>query len=360
MSGFEADQEQSGLARQHAKPKVHEDEPRTAETPLALLGEPLTPQGSFYVRNHGPAPALDIGAWQCLVDGAVERPLALSWSQLRAQAPVTRRVTLECAGNGRAYMAQPAEGTPWQYGAVGTAEFTGVPLRVVLGQAGVRAEAVEILCAGADECQPDTGRRSPFQRSLPLEAALQGDCLLAWSMNGEPLTREHGYPLRLVVPGWYGMASVKWLVRVTALAGRFEGYYQSERYIFRGERGTAEGAPLTQQRVRAVIAYPVDGAALRYAEIQIAGTAWSGEAAVERVELSLDGGQSWVQANAEPSSPGAASAWSLAWNPPGAGAYTIMARATDGQGNTQPLQPGWNVYGYANNGVQRVRVSIIA
>jgi DMSO/TMAO reductase YedYZ molybdopterin-dependent catalytic subunit len=154
LNGFEADQEQSGTARQYAAPVVHEDEPRTAETPLSLLGEELTPQGSFYVRNHGPAPTLDLGAWQCLVDGAVERPLALSWSQLHGLAPVTRRVTVECAGNGRANMAQPAEGTPWQYGAVGTAEFSGAPLRGVLELAAVRAETVEILFAGADDCQP--------------------------------------------------------------------------------------------------------------------------------------------------------------------------------------------------------------
>jgi DMSO/TMAO reductase YedYZ molybdopterin-dependent catalytic subunit len=359
LSGSDADQEQWGTARQYAAPLVHEDEPRTAETPLALLGEPLTSQGRFYVRNHGPTPALDIGAWQCLVNGEVDRPLALSWSQLRAQAPETRRVTLECAGNGRAYLARPVEGTPWRYGAVGTAEFTGVPLRVVLEQAGVRAEAVEIRFAGADECQPDSNRRSTFQRSLPLEVALQGECLLAWSMNGELLTREHGYPLRLVVPGWYGMASVKWLVRVTALAGRFDGYYQSERYVFRGERGTPEGAPVTRQRVRAVIAHPVDGTTLpRAAAIRIAGTAWSGEAPVERVELSLDGGRSWVQANIDSSLTGAASTWSLTWSPPGAGAYSIMARATDRQGNTQPIQAGWNVYGYANNAVQRVGVLI--
>jgi sulfite oxidase len=195
---------------------------------------------------------------------------------------------------------------------------------------------------------------------LPLEVALQGDCLLAWSMNGEPLTREHGYPLRLVVPGWYGMASVKWLVRIIALTSRFEGYYQSERYVLKGEQGTPEGAPVTHQRVRAVIAYPADGTTLPCTAIRIAGTAWSGEAPVERVELSMDGGRSWIEANAKPSSPGAASTWSLTWNPPGAGAYTIITRATDRRGNTQPSQPGWNIYGYANNVVQRIRVSIVA
>ena len=358
MNGLEADAEQAGAERRYAAPVVHEDEPLTAETPLSLLGEELTPQASFYIRNHGPAPALGIDAWQCLVDGAVERPLALSWSQLQALAPVTRRVTLECAGNGRAHMAQPAEGTPWQYGAVGTAEFSGVPLRALLEQAGVRAEAVEVLFTGADGLQTDAGKTRPFQRSLPLEVALGGDCLLAWSMNGETLTRQHGYPLRLVVPGWYGMASVKWLVRITVLDARFEGYYQSERYVFKGERGMPEGAPVTRQRVRAVIVYPADGATLPRGALRIAGTAWSGEAPVARVEVSLDDGRSWVQADVGRGSPGAASAWSLTWNPSSAGVLAIMARATDGKGNTQPMQPGWNVYGYANNTVQRVQVTI--
>jgi DMSO/TMAO reductase YedYZ molybdopterin-dependent catalytic subunit len=358
LGHFEQEPEHPGAAVRTTAPVTRENVPHNAETPLSLLSEPLVPQGAFYIRNHGEEPDLDIDAWRCVVDGAVERPLALSWPQISALSSVTRRVTLECAGNGRSHMAQPAEGTPWGYGAVGTADFTGAPLGSVLEQAGPSREAVDILFEGADETRPSENQAIPFQRSLPLDVALHGDCLLAWSMNGEPLRRAHGYPLRLVVPGWYGMASVKWLVRITALTDGFAGYYQRERYVFSGEAGMPEGAPVTCQRIRAVIAHPQDGATIPPAPIRLAGAAWSGEAAVARVELSVDEGRSWIDAELEPAEPGAACTWSLIWHPPGTGACTILARATDAHGNRQPLQASWNRYGYANNAAQRVRVTV--
>jgi len=337
-----------------------EAKPFNAETPMDVLAEPETPTAAFYVRNHFDVPRVAPESWRLRIDGAVERSMALSLSDLERFPQRTLSATLECAGNGRASMDPTPPGTPWRFGACGTARFTGVPLAGVLQKAGPRRGAREALLVGADRGEVEPGQSEVFARSLPMAVALNGDALLAWEMNGEPLTRDHGAPLRLVVPRWYGIASVKWLTGITVLARPFDGYFQKEKYVYVGESGTPDGAPVTVMRVRSVIGRPADGARLHLGPIEVAGTAWSGSGAIRGVDVSADDGRSWSPATLHPNdSPLAATPWRHRWVPPRPGSYVLMARATDDAGNTQPLGSTHNVHGYGNNVVHRVRLTVV-
>lgn len=336
-----------------------EEDPYNAGTPMRALGAPLTPTRSFYVRSHFPVPELDPDDWRLVVDGEVERPLELSLGDLRGLPVRSMAVTLECAGNGRRAMDPVPGGTPWAFDAVSTAEFTGTPLYRVLDRAGVSAAALEIVFTGADRGVVADGGETAFERSLPWAVARDPDVLLAWAMNGERLAPGHGRPVRLVVPAWYGMASVKWLVRVRASLEPFRGWFQAERYVYRGRDGRPDGTPLRYKRVRAVIARPEEGASVAVGPVEVAGTAWSGGVPVERVEVSADGGGTWHDARlGEPAGHHAASPWRWTWRAERPGRYVLAARATDAAGETQPLDPLWNTHGYGNNVVQRVAVEV--
>jgi DMSO/TMAO reductase YedYZ molybdopterin-dependent catalytic subunit len=335
-------------------------DPYNAETPPALLAEPLTPAAAFYVRNHFAVPALDPAAYRLRVALNDEATL-LKLSLADLQALPFRRVTLtlECAGNGRTALDPPAPGVRWGTGAVGTATFGGAPLRALVDKVGLAPGTVELLFDGADRGEVAHGRVSSFGRSLPLDVALDADTLLAWEMDGAPLTPDHGFPLRLIVPRWYGVASVKWLREVRALAEPFRGYYQVEQYRYRREAGTPEDTPVTTMRVKAVLATangrPAGESLLPPGPVTLAGTAWSGEGAIARVEISADAGAIWLAAElADPASPYGATPWRAVWAPPGPGSHTLLVRAVDTAGNTQPLAPVWNEQGYGNNGAQRV------
>lgn len=338
---------------------TREEEPFNAGTPIEALAEPVTPNRIFYVRNHFDVPELDPEAWRLEVGGEVESPVTLSLTDLRRLPPRSVTVTMECAGNGRRMMDPLPGGTPWSLDAVSTARFSGTSLRKVLDGARVKPEAVEIVFEGADRGEVSEGRVEPYARSLPTAVARDPDVLLAWEMNGEPLPPHHGHPVRLVVPSWYGMASVKWLVRVRASRGRFRGWFQAERYVYVGREDRADGAPLTHKRVRALIARPPDGETLPAGAVEIAGVAWSGGVGVRRVEVSTDGGETWGAARLG-GTPGehASVPWTYSWESATSGKHTLMARATDEAGETQPLEPRWNEYGYGNNVVQRVEVEL--
>ncbi len=337
-----------------------EESPYNAEVELGSLADPRGRRGAFYVRTHFDVPAGDEEALRLRVGGAVERPLELTLEELRGRPTRTLEVTLECAGNGRRLMDPRPGGTPWGLGAVSTAAFTGTPLAGVLEEAGLAPEAVELVAAGADEGELPGGDRGPYARSLPLEAARAPDVLLAWAMDGEPLPPEHGAPLRLVVPGWYAMASVKWLARLEVVTEPFLGPYQALRYVYVGEEGTPHRLPVTRTRVRSLIARPADGASLRAGEeVVLAGSAWSGLRRVERVEVSTDGGGSWAEAElGEPAGPHAAAPWRYRWTPRSAGSAELVERATDDAGDRQPLASRWNRFGYGNNVVHRVAVEV--
>lgn len=325
-------------------------EPLNAETRLSAQRGLLTPASRFYIRCHF---ALPRPPSRLVVDGAVAQPLSLSLDEIRALPRRDLVVTLECAGNGRAFLEPPVEGEQWRLGAVSTAQWAGAPLQAVLERARPKRGAAEVLFRGADEGTPrDLGRKIAYERSLPLARALHEDTLLAYEMNGEPLPAEHGAPLRLVVPGWYGMASVKWLARVSVLARPFRGFYQRERYVI-GRR------PLRAMEPRAIICWPQDGEVVVRGRHQVRGYAWSGAAPPLTVEVSVDAGSTWDRAEVTgQATPYAWREWQHAWEAREPGGVTLAVRTWDATGATQPLVPKRNELGYANNAVQRVKVRV--
>jgi DMSO/TMAO reductase YedYZ molybdopterin-dependent catalytic subunit len=332
-------------------------EPYNAEAPLAALGEVPTPVGTFYVRCNFSMPRVDVRRWRLSVDGALERPLGLSLADLRALPARTLAATLECAGNGRTGFAPLPKGEPWELGAVSTGVWRGAPLREVLAPAGLDSGAVEVLFEGADHGAIESGDDVRFARSLPRDKALHPDTLLAYEMNGEPLPAQHGGPVRLLVPGWYGMASVKWLARVTALAEPFRGHFQAERYVL-DLPGALEKAPLREMRPRSLITGPAGGV-LSPGVHKVRGVAWSGVAPVSRVEVSVEGGGEWLPALfLDEAQPYTWRRWELEWQVRRPGRHVLRSRAIDAEGNIQPEAAPWNRLGYANNAVQSVVVEV--
>lgn len=332
--------------------------PLNAETPLPAATRPVTSSRSFYIRSHFEIPRIDADTWKLGLDGAVNFPSRLGLSDLRALPGRELLVTLECAGNGRRAMKPVPPGLPWGFGAVGTARFTGVPLSLLLDRAEMFSEAEEVLFIGADRGRVESGEIVTFARSLPLEVARHPDTLVALAMNGRPLSAEHGFPARLIVPRWYAMASVKWLVGIRVLNAPFEGFFQSEDYLYVDPDRPSPPTRVTLMRVRALIGVPGDGAEVPPGPVEIAGTAWSGHPPVVRVDVSVDGGDSWREAELGPApSPYAARSWRC--HPRLAvGSYSIVARATDRAGNTQPIDALWNARGYGNNVTHRIRLHV--
>lgn len=331
--------------------------------PLEALRYPITPVGLHYLLVHYDIPAVDPATWRLDLGGAVEHPLTLSLADLRAMPAVTRAVTVECAGNGRALLAPRPVSQPWLTEAVGTGEWTGVALRVLLEQAGLRDDGVELRFTGLDR-GIEGGVEQRYERSLPRAEALGDDALLAYDLNGVPLPAQHGFPLRLVIAGWYGMAHVKWLSAITALTEPFQGYQQAARYRIYDADGEA-GEPVTRMLPRSLTIPPgVPDFMTRERFLDagrhlLEGRAWSGWGPVERVEVSADGGRTWDDAElAEPVSERAWRGWSYGWDASVPGSYVISSRATDAAGNTQPLEPPWNLKGYANNEIERVPVTV--
>jgi sulfane dehydrogenase subunit SoxC len=329
--------------------------------PLEALRWDVTPLGLHYLLTHYDIPAVDASSWRLEVGGRVERPLSLSLEDLRDRTAVTRAVTMECAGNGRARLEPHVVSQPWLLEAVGTAAWTGVPVADLLHEAGVAGDAVEVLFTGLDR-GVEGGVAQAYQRSLALAEVSDGP-LLAYAVNGEPLPPQHGFPLRLVVPGWYGMTSVKWLARIDAIAEPFDGYQQAVGYRMRAHEDD-DGTPVTRIMPRALMVPPGIPDFLtrrRFMEAgpcELAGRAWSGWGAIEAVEVSTDGGATWAPAELgrEPE-PGAWRAWRFAWEAP-AGDHELCCRARDAAGHAQPVDAGWNVGGYANTSVQRVPVTV--
>ncbi|HEV2011440.1 MAG TPA: sulfite oxidase [Candidatus Limnocylindria bacterium] len=321
-------------------------EPLNAETRLELQDGLITPAARHYVRSHFgfPDPPRHIA-----VSGAVRTARSISLDDLRALPARTAVVTLECAGNGRSFLRPPAPGEQWGLGAVGTAEWTGAPLHLLLEACGLSGATVEILFRGADTGVPaDVGTRIAFERSLPLSRALAHDVLIAYAMNGAPIPREHGAPARLVVPTWYGMASVKWLAEIVAIERPFRGFYQTDRYV-------SGGTPLSATKPRAVIVAPLERVRAG-AVTGVRGYAWSGQGAITRVQLSTDGGASWHDTRLDPpAAPAAWRQWHHEWTP-SVGTFELLARATDASGEVQGLENKRDPLGYANNAAQPVRV----
>jgi DMSO/TMAO reductase YedYZ molybdopterin-dependent catalytic subunit len=338
---------------------VHRAHPLNCETSIpALLGGVVMPNAHFYVRNHFQIPKLDPVTFRLAVGGLVERPLSLSLGDLHNMRSQTLVVTLECAGNGRTLFQPPIAGEKWNLGAVSTAEWTGVPLTEVLDRAGVRASAREVLFSGADGGSLE-GHSGPvrFERSLQIDHARDAEGLLAYAMNGEPLPIQHGYPVRLVVPGWYAVASVKWLTDIELIDRPFVGPYQTDKYWYEWERDSqVVREPVTLQRVRALITDPTPDQKARCGELAIRGVAWSGAGPIARVEVSV-GGRGWQEARlVSERRRHSWQWWELITRVEEPGTVTLRARATDLAGRTQPESTEWNRLGYGNNTVHQVSV----
>ncbi|MDT4960263.1 MAG: hypothetical protein QOD31_4062 [Pseudonocardiales bacterium] len=330
--------------------------------PLEALRYDVTPVGLHYLLIHYDIPDVNPPSWRLQVDGHVERPLTLDLADIQARAPVTRRVTLECAGNGRARLTPRPVSQPWLDEAVGTAEWTGTPLAPLLREAGIRDGAVELAFTGADHGF-ERGVEQDYQRGLPLDDALSEDVLIVHSMNGQPLLPQYGAPLRLIVPGWYGMAQVKWLVRISVLDAPFDGYQNAIAY--RIKQADEDGEPVTRIRPRALLQPPGSPDFQTRARVldrgahELTGRAWSGWGPVTRVEVSVDGCNSWDDAELGPQADRYAwRSWRWVWRVETPGRYELSARATDAAGNIQPVEPAWNRQGMANNHAQRVPVTV--
>jgi sulfane dehydrogenase subunit SoxC len=338
---------------------------RNHAMPLEALRWDVTPIGLHYLLTHYDIPEVDAATWRLEIGGLVERAVSLSLDDLRARPAVEVAVTMECAGNGRAHVEPHVVSQPWLLEAVGTARWRGAPIAPLLEEAGIRDGAVEVLFAGLDR-GVEGGEEQAYERSLPVGALLAGDALLAYEVNGGPLPPQHGFPLRLVVPGWYGMTSVKWLSRITVLDAPFSGYQQSHSYRVRREEDEP-GEPLTMIAPRSLMIPPGIPEFLTRARIleagvcEIVGRAWSGVAEVAAVEVSSDGGLTWAAAELGESMLGrwAWRRWTYSWNAE-PGEYELCCRARDAGGSAQPLEPPWNLGGYANNAVQRVAVTVTA
>jgi DMSO/TMAO reductase YedYZ molybdopterin-dependent catalytic subunit len=336
-------------------------EPYNAETVLAEHTGVITPTSAFYKRNHFAIPVVDPSTWRLTVDGDVEQPLALAYEAILSLPRRTLTSTLECAGNARISFDPPAAGEPWQFGAASTAEWTGTPLAGILGTAGLRDGVWEIVFEGADRGVV-AGRDGSiaYARSLPVERALHPDTLLVYAMNGEPLPVEHGAPIRLVVPGWYGMASVKWIEHARVSTEQFRGFFQWDRYMMVDPDDESRREPLGAMRVRSIFTQPGAGSTLPRGRHHIRGLAWSGSAAVERVDISSDAGESWLPAYfTSRAQPYAWRQWEFMWEPDTAGQYRLQSRATDVHGDTQPVTANWNRLGYANNAIVSVDVTVV-
>ena len=340
---------------------VHRAKPLNCETAIpALVGGVVMPNARFYVRNHFETPSLDATDWRLTVGGLVERPMQLSLRDLQNMRSRSLVATLECAGNGRSMFEPRVDGEQWQVGAVSTAEWIGVPLNEVLERAGAGPTAREVVFRGADGGVVDPSRPPVvFERSLSVDDARNSEALLAYAMNGEPLPVQHGYPLRLVVPGWYAVASVKWLTEIELVDSTFEAFFQTERYFFEWQRdGATITEPVRLQRVRSIITSPTGDTEIDAGQLTIRGVAWSGAAPIASVDVSVGDGpwqpaqmigerrrHSWQW-------------WELLTQVSGPGSTTLRSRATDLAGRVQPERPEWNRLGYGGNAIQTVPIRV--
>ena len=331
---------------------VRATEPLNIETPLETLEGTITPLPLFFVRNNDTIPEIAPEDWELRIDGLVEQPYTLSYAELRALPSVSYVAVLQCCGNGRARFAdgvREAEGLQWEDGAVGNAEWVGVPARLVLDRAGVKACAVQVECIGGDEQRTTRGVEV---------AKLRDDAILAYAMNGQPLSRLHGGPVRLIVPGWGGINAIKWLVGMRVLDCESESVYNQQKYIMLNEDGELEGK-VRELIVNSVISNLSPGMQLQPGPQVIRGFAWSPNGGVERVDLSTDGGVTWQPARLLCDlGPHSWRQFEWIWEAK-PGSYTIAARATDASGQTQPERVPFNHHGYLMNAIVKVPIEIV-
>ena len=344
---------------------IRSESPADFETPVQLLDKAwITSNQAHYVRSHLAFPNVQLNNWNLTVEGEVDRSLKLTMQDIRGFQQVTRTVTLECSGNGRAFADPPVAGLQWEKGAVGTARWTGIPLHDVLMKAQVKPTAKHVILNGADRpirAVPD------FVRSIPLEKAMHPDTMLAYRMNGEALPVLHGFPLRLIVPGWEAAASTKWITNIVVSEAEASGFFMQTAYRL-PNRPVAPGTlvdpkdtvPYTALSVKSIFTSPLDGAMVPMgSSIQLRGFAWAGEADITQVDVSTDAGSTWNIAVLD--SDKARYTWRrfrYLWKPPAAKSFVVMSRATDSQGRTQPMVASWNPSGYMYNVTDKIQINV--
>src|SRR5438552_1839160 len=341
------------------------EDPLNLEMPFEKLDGFITPTKAFYVRTHLPLPKIDKNKWRLRVEGEVEKPFDLNCDELLKMESRTIPVTLECAGNNRIFLEPKVKGVQWGLGAVGNAQWTGVPLSILLDRAGVNTNAREVILEGADggslEDPKSPAGELKFARSIPLAKARE-DVLLAYKMNDVDLPAEHGFPLRAIVPGWYAMASIKWLQRIVVTDKPFTGYYQTLDYAYWKRRGdNAELVPLSEMQIKAEIAQPSDGESVpANSNVRVHGAAWTSNGEITKVEISSDDEATWNEAKLlGESKPDAWRLWEWSWKTPArSGKATLTARATDSNGQTQPTERDPDLGTYMINHLLPITVEV--
>ncbi|WNQ09581.1 sulfite oxidase [Paenibacillus aurantius] len=336
--------------------------PENQESPIPFISAAVTPEQYFYRRNHFPYPAISEQSFKLSVGGEILRPLVFSYQDLLRLPSKEIMVVLECSGNNRRHFAPKVFGEQWEGGAMSQGVWKGVAVRELLKWTGLQATAKEILFEGSDYgSRTDLEGEFVFARSLPLEKALHPDTLIAYALNGNPIPYKQGYPLRLIVPQWYAMASVKWLRSITVIRTPFNGPFQANDYMYYPEKDSDAGKmPVTTIHVDSIIQQPIDWSVLEVGAHQIYGLAWTGTGFITKVEISTDGGNHWEPAaiQKDPGNPYRWITWTYTWAATQKGEYTIMSRAADSLGFAQPAEARWNRKGYGYNAYSTVRVKV--
>ncbi|MDB6123793.1 MAG: yedY [Pedosphaera sp.] len=346
---------------------IREKEPENLEFPFSALSSAITPNEQFFVRSHFPVPKADPKTWQLKIEGCGEPAFELSYEKLRSMPSRTVSMVMECAGNSRIFLSPKVMGLQWELGAVGNAEWTGVPLADVLKRAGVKSGAMEVVLEGADrgeiKKEPASPGKISYARSIPLAKAMSPEVILAYQMNGEDISPAHGYPLRAIVPGHYGMASVKWLNRILTLDQPFRGYWQTSDYTYWNQHNgmPIQLLPVSEVEVKAEISRPALYEAVPANSVyRMFGAAWTGESEIAKVEVSVDGAKTWQTAQLLGDSVKYAwRLWEYHWRTPvQPGRHTVMARATDTRGRTQPMERDTHRGTYMITHVQPIEVEV--
>lgn len=339
--------------------RVMTQKPLNAETPTEYLRSWITPNQMFFDRNQGDIiqEPISLSDWELFIDGEIEHPLRFTFEEILKMPKVIVSNTLECSGNGRSFLKEKASGNPWTIGGVSNAVYGGVWLKDLLAQTELKNTAKHVAFEGYDKALGSSGIK--FIRSVPIEKALSST-LLAYEMNGEPIPLKHGYPLRALALGWYGANSVKWLHNIMVMEKPYEGFFMDRVYrVFQKGQASETGEVVKDLNVKSFITQPLKDETLSSGMITILGTAYAGEADIVKVEVSVDSGQSWNEATfIGPHEPYAWRQWQYIWKVSDPGDYTIMSRATDSTGRTQPMDATWNVLGYGNNGINEHALTI--
>ena len=341
---------------------VLSEDPLCAGVFLSNLDVPVSPTEGHFIRSHFPAPQINSADWSLPVTGDVETPLNLRYDDL-LKMPSHEVVSLmECAGNSRSTMQPPAEGVQWDNGAVSVSRWKGVSVKTVLEQASLKGVATDVLFEGVDTgTEPHSGGPLRYAMSIPIEKLLDPDTLLAYEMNGETLPKDHGYPIRLLVPGWYGMASVKWLSNITVMDHPNGGFHEMDYRIYPATDGKADAKVkrVTSLKIKSLISTPNKGSVITPGPHKIKGVAWSGDGHITKVEISTDDDRTWRPAKLEePSGSYSWQHWEYDWEATNLGHSLLRSRATDSKGNVQPMLAQWNFRGYQVNSIHSVPITV--